>query len=264
MQKFNVFTVILASVMVVVVAEFAINGYGENTATDSAEFSFDLPESLDLSEVGQTSVLTADDFDFGVEEEVIPVDAELEAFAEQEFSSSSGIVYDEIPFSDGPSDEEILDFEDEDFSIPTLESVFLRQDQVQSAGFSNARIESEEHDGLLFKSIYIDDLYDVDIEKWLVQSDVQLFAKAYVFSFGPDSGVNEVYEILKVRASQGLNAEVNETNEFAEGSFYMNDTRRQNTAFLTVKMGNLIYAFSYPKEYHQQIKNLVTLLDLEF
>jgi hypothetical protein len=43
----------------------------------------------------------------------------------------------------------------------------------------------------------------------------------------------------------------------------MNDTKRPGTAFLTVKLGNLIYGFSYPKEYHPQVKNLIKLLEWE-
>lgn len=260
MQKFSIFTVILASVMVVVVAEFAINGYGADDESSKTDLTFDLPEGLDLSQVTTTNILGSDDFGF-VEDEV-SVNSDLAELAREEFSSSSGIVYDEIPFSDqGPTD--LLDFEDEDYQLPSADSIYLRADQVQSAGFADSRVVEELHDGLLFKSVYIDDLHDVEVQKWAVQNENQLFAKVYVFSFGPDSGMDSVYEILKVRTSQGLNAEVNETDDFGDGSFYMNDTRRQNTAFLTAKIGPLIYSFSYPKEYHQQIDNLVTLLDLE-
>ena len=67
-----------------------------------------------------------------------------------------------------------------------------------------------------------------------------------------------------MRGAEGLDVTVNETNEFAQGSFYLNDVRRSEVAFLAVRVGSMIYGFSYPKEYHSQVKNLVTLLDLEF
>ena len=265
MQKFSIFTVILASVLVVVVAEFAINNYGQSGdgIQNESELTFNLPGYLDLSKVLETDVLGSDEFGFAVDDDSGQVDPDLLALAEEEFGSSTGIVYDEIPFGDAPSSD-LADFEDDTYEIPSVSSVYLREDQVLSAGFANAKIQEESHDGLLFKSVYIDDLYDVEVMKWAIRNDSQLLAKVYAFSFGPDSGVSEVYEILKIRSSQGLNAEVNETNDLGGASFYMNDSRRQNTAFLTVKIGSLIYAFSYPKDYHQQVKNLVTLLDLEF
>ena len=247
MQKFNIFSVILASVLVVVVAEYALNDYGQSASDRSGEVTFNLPNSLDLSKATETSVLSFDEIPF-----------------------SDGVIEEEPVAEEVESESRLPDFEDESFATELREvnlnvsSVYLRDEQVQSAGFVNAFVLEEPHEGLLFKSVYLDDLYDMTTTKWAVQTDTQLFAKVYAFTFGPDSGSSEVYEVLKIRASQGLNAEVNETDGFGDASFYMNDSRRQNTAFLVTRLGSVVYAFSYPKEYHQQITNLITLLDLEF
>jgi len=124
-------------------------------------------------------------------------------------------------------------------------------------------LEDDVHGGFLFKTIYIDDLNDVETKKYLVRTKTEFLAKIYIFRTGANTNIDEVYQVLKMRASEGLDVEVNETNDFGNGNFYINDLRRENTAFLVVKIENLIYAFSYPKNYHPQIKNLLALIGWE-
>ena len=142
-------------------------------------------------------------------------------------------------------------------------SVYLRDEQLKSAGFASAYLEKQAFDGYLFKNILINDLHDVEIEKSVIRTKEELFAKIYIFKAGIDSDINEVYQLIKLRSSKGLNVNVNETNQYGTGSFYLNDPSRSNTAFLTVRIGAVIYAFSYPKEYHAQMKNLIQLIEWE-
>ncbi len=109
----------------------------------------------------------------------------------------------------------------------------------------------------------INDLHDVEIEKSLIRTKEELFAKVYIFKAGIESDINEVYQLIKLRSSEGLNVNINETDQYGAGSFYLNDPSRSNTAFLTVRIGAVIYAFSYPKDYHAQIKNLIQLIEWE-
>lgn len=270
MQKFTIFTFILTVIVVVVVAEMFVNDYLpglKDVPGQAGVMELDLPEGLDISDGGQANVLGAD-IDYskiaGSElvyeevalDDVLPEPTEIETVELNEPSS--------LPLYPTPtSSSDIPDFEDDNF-VSFSQNVLLRDDQIKSAGFVGAYLEQEPHDGFLFKSIYIDDLYDVEVTKNVIKSNDALFAKVYVFQVGPLSSLHEVYEVLRVRGSEGLDVEVNETNDFGDGSFFMNDSRRSNVAFLTVKIGASIYGFSYPKEYHSQIKNLITLLDLEF
>ena len=87
------------------------------------------------------------------------------------------------------------------------------------------------------------------------------YAKAYVFKIGYKTEIGEIYNFLKERVNEAVNMYVNETNQFGTNSFYMNDDKRPETAFLTTRIGGLLYAFSYPKEYHSQVKNLIKLIE---
>jgi len=282
MRKFTAFTLILTLVVVAVGADIFANDilpkYKKPVSED--KLVLDLPNSLDSADFGSTNVLGAD-IDYGNIPENL-VTNEFDFLDEGEFANDNS-AEELIDIGDlGSADDEPIgelipvsapkytasasgetDFEDDNF-VATPQSVLLREDQIRSAGFANAYLETETHDGFLFKTIYINDLYDVDVQKSAIKADNAMLAKVYVFKIGPLSSLNEVYEVLKMRATEGLDIEVNETNDFGDGSFYMNDSRRSNVAFLTVKIGSVIYGFSYPKEYHAQIKNLVTLLDREF
>ena len=89
------------------------------------------------------------------------------------------------------------------------------------------------------------------------------YAKAYsIVTENPDQ-IDNVYNVLKVRAAEGTQSEVNATNQFGSSSFYMNDARRESVAFLTVRVGTRIYGFSYPKQYHPQIQSLISILMLD-
>lgn len=273
MRRFTVFTVLLTVVIVVVLAEMLVNDYLPKFRKDAVGTEngmlLDLPDDIDLSS-GQANVLGSDvDYskipdsnypDMEYEEISLEVDTD-------DLLEISGDTYLELPTEITPTyvatESDISDFEDDNFvSIST--NVFIREDMIKSAGFANAYLESEPHNGYLYKTIYLDDLPDVEVTKYAIRDEESLFAKVYVFQVGGLSSVSEIFEVIKMRASEGLDIEINESSEFGNESFYMNDNRRQGVAFLTVRFGAVLYGFSYPKDYHSQIKNLITLIDYEF
>lgn len=159
--------------------------------------------------------------------------------------------------SSGPKD-----FEDESF-ISTTTNVYLRDEQIKSAGFTRGYLEKQQFDGNLFKTISLADLKEVEVTETAIRTKDALLAKVYIFKVGVKTNINEIYQVVKLRAGQGLGVKVNETNDFGLASFYMNDSNRSGTAFLMVRLSGLMYAFSYPKEYHAQIKNLIQLISWE-
>ncbi|MFH1534049.1 MAG: hypothetical protein ABID64_03900 [Nitrospirota bacterium] len=275
MKRFTVFTVILTVIIVVVLSEVVVNDYlprfKKDTGTD--EMALDLPYSLDLAS-GQANVLGAD-VDFSKIPDSNYPDMEYEEISLND-STEDLLRVPEETFDDSllevPSDptptyvateSDISDFEDDNF-VSFSTNVFIREDMIKSAGFAGAYLENEAHDGYLYKTIYLDDLPDVEVSKYAIRTEDSLFAKVYVFQVGGLSSVSEVFEVLKMRATAGLDIEVNETSDYGDEAFYMNDSRRSEVAFLTVRMGAVLYGFSYPKDYHSQIKNLITLIDYEF
>lgn len=270
MRKFTVFTVLLTIVVMVVLGQLLVDRYLPNLKADVASsIPLMLPSDLGSNTFGAANVLGAD---LGV----------VESNGDDIVSGViDGIDMANLPTDNSTSDAEIIpapaqdllipnstsgldDFEDPNFSasspVSAPKSVYLRDEQIKSAGFVGAYLEPEPHSGLLFKTITIDDLNDTEIEKTSIRTADQLLAKVYVFKAGIGSDINEIYQIIKMKASKGFDVVINETNDFGSNSFYMNDSRRSGTVFLTVRIGATVYAFSYPKEYHSQVKNLIQLL----
>lgn len=277
MQKFTIFTVLLTIVVVVVVAEIAVNEYvpgietgGEGKLSDVLKADVSSGQNHLGADVDELAIADSKPIERVVVESIplsngadgINLDENLAKISELDFLP----LYDEegnTPASAASSNSSPPDFEDTEFTAPKAApepNVYLRDEHIKSAGFTEADLRTDSADGKLFKTIDIADLKDVQVQKYLIQTDGQLLAKVYVFKMGIQADANEIYNLLKSRMAEEPTAEINETNQYGSASFYMNDTQRAGSAFLTARIGPLIYSFSYPKEYHPQIKNLIQLL----
>lgn len=272
MQKFTAFTVILTVLILVVVSEVVVNEYLpalDQQVAVGDNMGLTLPDDVDLSQTIATNVLgsdlgTTDYSDYlGAEpsNETVTIDFGDDKKIDRGLEDDS-FVEEEPVLVDEPVSNATGDFEDVSVTAQASYSpnVYLREEQVRSAGFANAYLEEEKSDDLLYKTIQLNDIEGLEVLKTMVRTEQDVLAKVYVLKPGINMEVSDLYNLLKGRAAQGLNSEVNETNQFGQNSFYMNDSARPGTAFLTVRIGGLIYSFSYPKDYHSQIKNLVQLI----
>lgn len=240
MQKFTAFTILLTIVVIVVVGEIVANDYlpEETSAEDLDNMELDLPTGINLSNSLATNVLGSEELkNEGIKE--LKEETEEEGLADFEEGVGAEVVE------------------------SVAANVYLREEQIRSAGFLTAYIEEQAKPAEMFKSIKTSDLKGVDMSLSVIRNESEMLAKVYVFRPSVTTEVGAVYDLLKERAVAGLNAEVNENNEFGEASFYMNDATRATTAFLTVRIGGLVYGFSYPKAYHAQVKNLIQLIEWE-
>lgn len=249
MQKFTVFTVILTVVVVVAAAELFVNDYlpkltanvfNADSYTETVETPTSTAPASDATEAIETPDATVPQPILGAEPTTTTA-----------ISTDPASTLDYIP----------LDIEEFSNSYDKATTqAYISNEQVVQSGFTGAYLEPQDFDGFLFKTISIGDLYGLKVSKYEITNGEIAYAKVYVIVPEDVSTSSEIYSILKVRASEGLETEANETNQFGDGSFYMNDSRRASTVFLTTRVGTTIYGFSYPKEYHPQIKNLVDLI----
>ncbi len=304
MRKFTIFSLILSVIILVMVAEVVINDYlPKFQESAQAGFEYVLPGTEDLSNGTQANILGLADEDlnnlvenpemvFG-EDLFLPAEdsaidnflesnneLEVESFnlSDLEDNNSLPTVSDsgnfDIGFGDGfenTSPESVesgddpmdIDFENPSFVVNSP-NVYLRDEQIKSAGFTTAYISDDQHNGYLFKTVYVGDLNDIEISKKVIRDTSKMFAKVYIFTATGNSNIDQLYSVIKLRSAEGLQVETNETNSYGLSSFYMNDNSRLNVAFLVVKFQNVLFAFSYPKEYHSQVNNLIKLIDFEF
>lgn len=284
MKKFTIFTVILTIVVVVVLAELMAKDYipgfstDKNVASEGEDMKLTLPSSLDAKRSISTNVLGSDGTDFnklGADNTVLPTDDKVDSPISLPVLDEDGADFlDPDNFIDpknvttqSPTQTTntsgVKDFEDENSTPTVAANVYLREEQIKSAGFTGGYLEDEPLDGRLFKTIDISDLEDTEVTKTDIRTADEILAKVYIFKVGISSSANDVYLNLKLKTSQGLNVKLNETNEFGSASFFMNDPVRSETAFLVVRISGLVYGFSYPKTYHSQVKNLIQLISWE-
>ena len=257
----------------VVAAEMFVNEYlpevqgGTENANDDG--GYNLPNELDISAAINANVLGADEFTNVPNEIVREVVEETPVGTGFDSNSLDTFVFENDGFleptgelSGGSLGDSTFDLEDFSSSYDhAATKVYLTNEQIQNSGFTGAYLEPEDFDGFLYKTVTVGDLYGINVDKYSITNGQQSYAKVYVIRPQDIGTVGELYSVLKVRASEGLEVEVNETNTFGDASFYMNDLRRQHVAFLTVRMGATMYGFAYAKDYHLQVQNLVKLLN---
>ena len=263
MQKFTVFTVILTILVVVVSAETFANKYlpsltkADITSPGSTD-QLTLPKELNLATEDTAKILSGTDLNsglLGIENIETGITNSTEIPTEEPLTTDTSVTATSGSF-------DIESFSDNTPNTTVASTSYLNDTMILNSGFIGAHMETEDNDGTLYKTIDLTDLKGIKVEKYTVTDDTNTFAKIYVISFDGTTVLDDTYNVLKLRASQILDAQLNETNEFGLGSFYMNDVRRSGVAFLTVKISDKIYGFTYPKQYHPQIKNLVSLLAL--
>lgn len=134
-------------------------------------------------------------------------------------------------------------------------------DQLQNMGFSGMRLEQVSTDGLLFQIIDVADVVNLSKIRFNLTDGKNIYGVLTEFLLADEARAASFYGTLKQKVSAfEPDIKVNEVKVFGSGSFYMNDSKRLGTAFLTVLSGNRVYTFSYPKASHDFFKKLVNLL----
>ncbi len=128
-------------------------------------------------------------------------------------------------------------------------------------GFKNVILAKIPFQGILFESIDLRDIKNVDIEVYnILDNDRRRIATFYAFNTHDGSIADELYSLVRQKALLLPNASLNETNAFGTASFYINFKERTTFTFLVVNQGRNVYALTYQKDLHPFIKKLITFL----
>lgn len=145
---------------------------------------------------------------------------------------------------------------------PTLqEKANIAFDMVGQAGFQNVTLQRIPFNGIMFERIDLRDFKSVPVVKQnLLQNNKTIIATFYEFHAKTEPLADEIFSFIKDRAAGPIEAEINETNDYGSGSFFINYSDKKNNAFLIVKTGTSVYAYSYPKGSHSLIESLIKLI----
>jgi hypothetical protein len=87
-----------------------------------------------------------------------------------------------------------------------------------------------------------------------------LIGAAYELPFPDKTDARRFYTRIKSEAKAASDIDTNETNQFGENSFYINHQAKVAQVFLVTLKGDKVYAFAYKNEYHETMKPFLGLL----
>lgn len=221
MSKFSLFTIFLSSVIVVIIAELLVNQYVKDPYSERQ-----LQANLLSAQATQES-----------QEKTPSVQPDSSVQDPSQASSNAS--------NQSTKRYKVIGFE-----------------TIKEAGFKDYDIlQVVPFNGILFENIDLRDFKSVPvIQQNLMQNNRVRMAVFYEFQSGDGVLANEIYRYLIEKSRSIMGATVNETNQFGNGSFYINFLDRKEYAFLVVKQKENVYALSYRKDYHPLIKQLISLL----
>lgn len=226
MNKFTIFTVILAISVITVTADLALRDY--------------------FLKEGEANVLN---------EEISPVIA----VPQPEAVEPSKTVGPQPSAEPQPEVQPEPELEAREKVVPQPSST-INDKVIRETGLEGSLTEAQ-FDGKVFQllditKIPIEAVYFYD----LLDNQSGKIASVTEISLPDEIRALQLYSLLQNKTKTYIDLSLNETNAYGDRSFYINHAKKPDEAFLTVKIRKKIYAFAYVKLYHPQIKKLIELL----
>lgn len=234
MSKSTLFTLFLAGILVVVVAELLADEYVKIPQTIEA----DTLQQEDTSGVLPPPTPKIDTSSPASEAEN-PIEEKQPTSSE-----NSATVLNPPPPSSHTHD------------VPTINLELLTK-----AGFENVSLQRVLFQGNFLGLFDINDIASVPvIEQNALKNNAAPIAIFFEFSLQDEGTADELYQLLEQKAKGQLGVTVNETNSFRGHSFYINVLEHPEHVFLVVRTKKNVYALTYQKEYHASVTQLLQLL----
>lgn len=227
MNKFTIFTVILAVSVATMTLDLAVRDF--------------------LVKTGQASV-------FG--SEISPVlapehtdNSEHTTDISNIVSSSSAVTPPSVVMTPSPGT-----------TILAASDSLMTEAMIKEAGFNPATVTEKHFDGKIFQLLDITKIpvdgisfHEISVDGVAVTSVTEIVLRDEIRAL-------QLYILLQNKTKPYIDLKLNETNAYGDRSFYINHEKKPDEAFLVVKIGRRIYAFAYVKTYHPQTKELIKLL----
>ncbi len=186
---------------------------------------------------------------------VILVMAELviNDYLESEKNLQTNVIK-EIEGVDEKSDSSNIDEEQANFKI--IDEALLRE-----AGFKDVSFKKVAFSGKIFQLLALPGINNDKVNKLNIFQGQNFAATLYQIALNSSEASDELYDYIRNNLTNKPNLAINETNQFGENSFYINNTNKKKIAFLVVMIGSELYGFEYAHQYHPIIKSLISLLE---
>ena len=138
---------------------------------------------------------------------------------------------------------------------------FIDFELLTQAGSTGLTLQRIPFSGILFKSIDLRDLKSIPAVSQNLLHQNKTKVAVFTELHGESGAVaHEIYSLIKDNGDALLEASMNETNDFGDGSFYLNFRENSSEAFLVVKKGGCVYALTYEKSFHPFVEIIMQLI----
>lgn len=226
-SKFTIFTIILAVSFITIMADVSVREYLDAKNGIKAKTSVISSTSVDRKDpVKETPEEVSDVVSPAKEESEVKIDSGTE----------TTVIYTAPP-----------------------PSATVTAEKVKEAGFTGQFTEKH-FNGKVFQLLDVTKIpvdaigfYDISQDGATVVSVTEIALKDEIRALA-------LYTLLQNKTKTYIDLTLNETNAYGDRSFYINHAKKPDEAFLTVKVGKMLYSFAYVKFYHPEIKKLIQLL----
>lgn len=258
MQKSTIFVVILAALVIFSVADVIVNkpfsadlsaNITANVAPGNEDPASDPdPDSPLKSEDNMNDSADSGNFPDGLSVNPSEISADVSPVASLSASENSDAS--EIP----------------DVSTFLQKRTFALQkitiEDLMKSGFQNIKLEQASFDQMLFQLLDLAPYPNISALRLHLTDSKNVFGILHEFEFENSSQSALLYADLKQKIGAfSPNVTSNQTNQYGDNSYYMNDKNRSGTAFLVFRIKNHLFAFSYPKASHEFFKSLIRTLE---
>ena len=243
MNKFTIFTIILAVSVMTVTMDLAVRDYFGVSGQASVLTNSEEPQASQPAEVKKI-------------ESTVPANATVPA--EAGGSEQGTVTSSALPAPLGATLELPARTRE---TIAPLRPSAITSDKVSQAGFT-ATLQEQHFNGKLYQLLDITKNPVEAISFYELQEKGTPIASITEISLKDEIRALQLYVLLQNKTKPYIDLSLNETNAYGDRSFYINHAKKPDEAFLTVKIGRMMYGFAYVKTYHPQIKKLIELLSL--
>lgn len=239
MQKFTIFTIILSTLIITVIAELVVQDYLQKVYSPSTQ-------SLQANTLGTSNF---DDF-------IAPFTAETKE--DSNASELADRIKALIPKSsdsenDTTSTAEVIV---QDTNIKPFARLIQLSPAMQINGLN---YQESAYNNKLFQLIDTTTLTLSKTSFANIQVDNTIIGSAYELESRTSVDAEQNFDEIRILANSFPNIDTNQTNQFGDRSFYINHLVKVGEVFLVVQKGTTIYAFSYKKDYHETFKTFFAI-----
>lgn len=245
MSKFTFFTILFSLTVIVIVSYLVLS-----------DAIFPQEYKTALLPGGQQIVRTYND-------EAVPEEESIEESGKEAASVPEKVISgEEIPvFNTAPGFGSELEPEPEPLQQTPpgfITGTFLKPSLLQQVGFLD--ISPKLFSGKVFDLFDIRQKTTLSIAVFEAKEEGNGVAVFTELQMPDEISAQELYTLIQNKSKVYVDLTVNETNQYGDRSFYLNHLRKQDEAFLVIRMRNSLYTIAYLKEYHPRIKILIGLL----